>query len=133
MIQQYLRLTVMQVIPLHATRVVQPYRTPLSLLLANTNSPASPTCRLRMLTPYSQAPVVPQTPVSSNLLQPLQILTELGIDTVGQHLLVLAINNVALTIEEPRRNLVLRRILNDRDDALEFFGSEIASAGRIGE
>lgn len=64
----------------------------------------------------------------ADLLQPLQVLTQLAVHAVGQHLAVLAIHDVALTIEEPAGDLVLRGVLDDGDDALEFFGGEFAGA-----
>jgi hypothetical protein len=36
---------------------------------------------------------------------------------------VLAIDDIALTIEEPGWDLILRRVLEDGDNTLEFFGS----------
>lgn len=81
-----------------------------------------------MLAPDPQSPVVPQTPVRTNLLQTLQILTQLAVHAVGQHLAVLAIHNVALTIEKPRGDFVLGRILNDSDDSLKFFRSNFTSS-----
>jgi hypothetical protein len=62
--------------------------------------------------------------MSTDLLQALEIVTELGIDTVGENLGVFAIDDIALTIEKPGGDLVLGRVLDDGDDSLEFFGSE---------
>lgn len=42
-----------------------------------------------------------QTAVSADLLQALEIVTELAVDAVGEDLGVLAIDNVALPVEEP--------------------------------
>ena len=103
-------------------------RIPSALLLADTDSPAPPASRLAVLTTHPQAPVVPQTPVRADLLETLQILTKLRVDAVGKDLLVFAGHDVALTVEEPGRDLVLGRILDDGDDALEFFGSELTGA-----
>ena len=47
-----------------------------------------------------------ETTVSADLLQALEIVTELGGDTVGEDLAVLAIDDIALPVEEPGRNLV---------------------------
>ena len=69
-----------------------------------------------------------QTPVGADLLQSLQIITELAVDTVGEHLEVLAVDNVALPVEEPGWDLVLGWVLEDRDNALEFFGGKLAGA-----
>ena len=67
----------------------------------------------------------------ANLLQPLQIVTELGIDSVGENLVVLAIDDVALTVEEPGGDLVLGRVLDDGNDALELFGGKFTGAGKV--
>ena len=47
-----------------------------------------------------------ETTVSADLLQALEVLTELGVDTVGEDLVVLAVDNVALPVEEPGGDLV---------------------------
>ena len=66
--------------------------------------------------------------MSTDLLQALQILTKLAVHAVCQHLGIFAIHNVALTIEEPCRDLVLGRILDDGNDTFELFGSDFTSA-----
>jgi hypothetical protein len=73
---------------------------------------------------------VTKTTMSPDLLQAFQIITELGVDTVGQDLRVLAIDDVALTIEEPGGNLVLSWVLDDGDNSLEFFGGEFTGTAR---
>ena len=85
-------------------------------------------CRLRMLTPHSQSPEVPQTSVRTNLLQPLQILTQLRVNSIRQNLRVLAIDDVLLPVEEPRRNFELCGILDDSDDTLEFIGVQFTGS-----
>jgi len=50
---------------------------------------------------------VSQTTMAPDLLQTLQIFTKLAVQSVGENLTILSIDDVALTIEEPRRNLVL--------------------------
>jgi len=101
---------------------------PLTLLLAHTDSPAPPARGLAVLSAHPQTPVVPQTSVRADLLQALQVLTQLRVDGVGEDVLVLAVDDVALTVEEPGRDLVLGGVLDDGDDALEFFGGEFAGA-----
>jgi hypothetical protein len=95
--------------------------TPLALLLADTDGTTSPAGGLGVLTTDTQAPVVTQTTVGTDLLQTLQILTQLALHTVGQHLRVLAVDDIALSVQEPRGDLVLGRVLDNGDDALEFF------------
>ena len=65
-----------------------------------------------------------ETAVRADLLQALEILTGLAVETVGDDLVVLAIVDVALSVEEPGGDLVLEGVLEDGDDALEFFGCE---------
>ena len=81
-----------------------------------------------MLTPDPQAPEMSQTTVSTNLLESLKIVTELRVDTVGQNLRVLAIDDVPLPVQEPRRDLELRGVLDDSDNTLELIGVQLASA-----
>lgn len=69
-----------------------------------------------------------ETTVGTDLLQALEVLTELGVDTVGEDLVVLAIDNVALPVEEPGGDLVLGRVLDDGDNALKLFGGKLAGA-----
>lgn len=64
----------------------------------------------------------------ANLLQPLQILTKLAVHAVRQCLVVLAVYDIALSVQEPCGDLVLCGVLDDGDDAFEFFGGEIAGA-----
>lgn len=99
-------------------------RTPLSLLLADTDGPAATTGGLAVLSTDAQAPVVAKTSVRADLLQALQILTQLAVHTVGENLVVLAVHNVALSVEEPGWDLVLGWVLDDGDDTLELFGGE---------
>ena len=65
-----------------------------------------------------------KTTVSTDLLQALQIITKFGIDTVGENLRILAIDDIALTIEEPCWDLVLCWVLDDGDDSLELLGGK---------
>jgi len=68
---------------------------------------------------------MPQTSVALDLLQSLKILTELGVNTVGQDLRVLAINDISLPVKEPDWDLVLSWVLDDGDNALKLFGSKL--------
>ena len=72
-----------------------------TLLLGDTDGPAAATSRLGVLTTDTETPIMTQTTVSANLLQALKVLTELGVDTVGKDLRVLAIDDIALTVKEP--------------------------------
>lgn len=63
--------------------------------------------------------------MSTDLLQALEIVTEFGVDTVGENLRVFTIDDIALTIEEPGWDLVLGGVLDDGDNSLEFFRGEL--------
>jgi hypothetical protein len=80
-----------------------------------------------VLTTDTEAPVVTKTTVGADLLQALEILTDLAVQGVGNNLGVLAIGDVALSVKEPRGNLVLGGSLEDGDDTLELFGGELTS------
>lgn len=66
-----------------------------------------------------------ETAVRADLLETLKILTGFAVETVGDNLVILAIVDVALSVQEPGGDLVLERVLEDGDDALEFFGREL--------
>ena len=69
-----------------------------------------------------------ETTVRTNLLQPLEIITDLRVDSVRENLRVLAVDNVPLPVQEPRRDLELRGVLDDSDNTLELIGVQLASA-----
>lgn len=108
------------------------YRTPpakpLTLLLRHTNGATPSAGGLAVLTTHAQTPVVSETTVSADLLETLQVLAELAVDAVGEDLAVLAVDDVALSVEEPAGDLVLRGVLDDGDDTFEFFGGEFTGA-----
>ena len=81
-----------------------------------------------MLTTHPQTPVVTQTAVRADTLETLEIFTGLAVETVGDDLGVLAIGDVALSVQEPCRDLILRGALEDGDHSLELFGGELTSA-----
>jgi hypothetical protein len=83
-----------------------------------------------VLTANTKTPIVSQTTVGANLLEPLNIVTKLGVHTVGEDLVVLAVDNVPLSVEEPDGDLVLGRVLYDGDDSLKLFGGEFTSTTR---
>jgi len=72
-----------------------------------------------------------ETPVSTDFLESLQILTELVVEGVGKNLRVLSVDNITLAIEEPGGDLILGRVLDDSDDTLKLFGSKFTSSKDI--
>lgn len=73
-----------------------------------------------MLATHTQAPVVTQTTVGTDLLQSFQILTQFGVDVGGGQLRVLAIDDVLLSVQEPIGDLVLAGVRDDGDDLLNL-------------
>lgn len=69
-----------------------------------------------------------ETSVSTNFLESLQVLSKLVLEGVGKNLRVLSIDDIALAIEEPGRDLVLSRVLDDSNNTLKFFGGELTGA-----
>jgi hypothetical protein len=67
-----------------------------------------------VLTTDTEAPVVAETTVSADLLQALEIVTELAVDAVGEHLAVLAVDDIALPVEEPAGDLVCAALADER-------------------
>jgi hypothetical protein len=104
-----------------------------TLLLGDTDGPASAASRLGVLAADAEAPVVTETAVGADLLQALEVVAELRVDAVGEDLAVLAVDDVALPVEEPGGDLVLGRVLDDGDDTLELFGRKLTGAVRGGK
>jgi hypothetical protein len=88
------------------------------------------TGRLGMLTADTESPVVTETAMGTDLLQPLKVVAQLRVDTVREDLQRLAVDDVSLPIQEPDGDLELRRVLHDGDDALEFVRVEVTGAAR---
>lgn len=90
------------------------------LLLGHTDGTSATAGGLGVLTAHTKAPVVTQTTVGTDLLQSLQILTQLRVHIRGGQLRVLAVDDVLLSVQEPVRDLVLARVRDDRDDLLDL-------------
>lgn len=76
---------------------------------------------LGVLTSHLQTPEVSDTSVSSDLLQSLQVVSQLGLHVVGQDMVVLAVNLVLLSVQEPSWDLVVGWVLHDGDNSLQLF------------
>jgi len=81
-----------------------------------------------MLTTDTQSPEVSKTAMGPDLLQPLEVLTDLAVEGVGHDLRELAILDVLLPVEEPVGNLVLARVVHDRNQLLNLLIGELSSA-----
>jgi len=92
----------------------------------------------RILTPASggtsvlsadtDSPPMPQTTMGTNLLHPLNIITELSIKVLCKDLGVLSGLVILLSIEEPKRDLELTRILDDSNNLFNLISGELSCA-----
>ncbi|YCL18901.1 hypothetical protein KP2612_002165 [Komagataella phaffii] len=80
-----------------------------------------------MLASDLKTPCMTDTSMSPDLLQSFNIITVFGLQTVGKSVIVLTINSVSLSVEEPGRNLILSWVLHNGDDPLQFFLSQLTS------
>jgi len=82
---------------------------------------------LGVLTAHLQVPVVTDTSVRPHLLKSLKILTELGVKLVGGDVVGLAVLDVPLSVEEPRGDLELHRVLKNGDHLVDLLSGELTS------
>ncbi len=66
-------------------------------------------------------PIMPEAAVGSDLLQSFQVLPQLVLQLVGQDLRVLAVLDILLSVQEPVRDLVLTRVLHDRNHTVNLY------------
>lgn len=86
---------------------------------------------LSVLTTDLVTPVVSETSVGSDLLESLNIVSELDIKLVDKELRVLAVSEVSLSVKEPAGDLVLAGVLDDGNNSLELLDGELT--GSLGE
>jgi hypothetical protein len=80
-----------------------------------------------VLTSDTQTPEVTNTTVGSDLFQSLQVISQLRLQVVGQDVVVLTVNNVFLSVQEPSWDLVLGWVLQDGNDTLKLFLGQLTS------
>ncbi len=85
----------------------------LAALASGTDGLASTTGGLGVLTTHAQVPVVTETAVHADALHALEIFAELDIDLLADVLVGLAILVVALSVEEPGRDVELLGVGDD--------------------
>lgn len=83
-----------------------------------------------MLTTDTNTPEVSETPVAADLLQPLEVVTELRVDIVRQNLAVLAVDDIFLPVKEPEWNLELCGVLHDVHDSFKLVRVQVTSADK---
>lgn len=78
-----------------------------SLLLGDSKGSAGSSGGLGLLTSDLVTEEVSETSVTSDLLESFQILSELGVQGVGDELTPVAVSSVSLSVQEPFGNVVL--------------------------
>ncbi|GMT25662.1 hypothetical protein PFISCL1PPCAC_16959, partial [Pristionchus fissidentatus] len=99
-----------------------------SLLLGHSDSASLAAGGLGVLSTHTESPVVTETSVEADLLQTLEILTPLVVDTGRENLSGLAVLVVSSSVEEPVRDLVLGGVLHDGGDLLDLLFGELSGA-----
>ena len=61
-----------------------------------------------------------------HLLQTVQILTEVGLQVVGDNLLVLAGLHILLSVQEPLGDVVLQRVGNDSNQSVDLLVAQLS-------
>jgi hypothetical protein len=81
-----------------------------------------------VLSTDSDSPPVTQTTVSTDLLKTFNVVTKLGIDVLGKHLIVFSCLEILLPIQEPKGDLELTGVLNNGDELFDLISSEFSGS-----
>merc|ERR1719378_547698 len=100
----------------------------LVLLLGHTHSFTFVTGRCGVLSANSKTPIMSKSTMSFDLLQPLQIFTELVFQTISQDLRGLSIFDILRSVEIVIWDLVLSWILHDSDKPFHLFIRQFTSS-----
>ena len=71
-------------------------------------------------------PITSLATLLPHLLQAVQILTEIGLQVVGHNLLVLAGLHILLSVQEPLRDVVLKRVGNDSNQSVNLLVAQLS-------
>jgi len=81
-----------------------------------------------VLAAHAQAGVMTDAPMAADLAHPVQVLTQLEVEVVGNQLTILAVFEVLLPVEEPVGDLELAGVLDDGDNTVNLFRRQHARA-----
>jgi hypothetical protein len=73
-------------------------------------------------------PPMTKTTMSTDLLHPLDIITQLSIKVLGKYLLVLSGLEILLPVKKPKGNLELTRVLNNSNKLFNFISSKFSGS-----
>jgi len=108
--------------------LAHPYRSLNLLLASNTNSATTATSGLGVLSSHSDSPVVTKSTMGSDLLESLEIITELDIEIVGNDLRGLSVLDILLSVEEPVWDLELAGMVDDCNDFVDLLVCELSGS-----
>jgi hypothetical protein len=100
----------------------------ISLFQNNINLSTSASSGTGVLSTNTDSPPVPKTTVSTDLLHPLNIITELSIEVLSKDLGVLSGLEILLSVQEPKRDLELTGVLDDGNNLFDFISGELSCA-----
>ncbi|KAL3785371.1 hypothetical protein HJC23_011054 [Cyclotella cryptica] len=83
--------------------------------------------RAGVLSTDSHSPPVTKTTVGPNLLHPLNIITQLGIKVLREHLGILSSPEILLPVEEPHGDFELTGVLDDGNELFDLIGGQFTS------
>lgn len=83
---------------------------------------------LGVLTTHANAPVVSQTTMKADALHTLNVLAQGLVQKVGVFLRSLAVLDVALPVQHPRRDLELKRFADHSHDLVHFISGQLSGA-----
>ena len=75
--------------------------------------------------------MMPQTSMTPNLLEPLEVVPQFLVDLVRQDVRVFTVDHVFLPVQEPGGDLELGGVLHDGYDSLELVRVEFSGTGVI--
>jgi len=81
-----------------------------------------------VLSTDTDTPPVTETAMGTDLLHTFNVITKLGIEVLGEDLTVLSGLEILLSIQEPKRDLELTRVLDDSNELFNFISSELSSS-----
>jgi hypothetical protein len=71
---------------------------------------------------------VTQPAVSADLLKTFNVITEFGINILGEYLVVLSSLEILLSVQEPEWDLELTGVLDDSNELFNLIGRELSSS-----
>ena len=84
--------------------------------------------RASVLSTDPDTPPMTKTTVSTDLLHPLNIITELSIKVLGKDLLVLSGLEILLPVKKPKGDLELAGVLDNSNELLDLISSKLSSS-----